>query len=497
MAVAPTEDVIVVGAGHNGLLAAALLARAGVGVRVLERAPWPGGAISGRADLLPGCVIDQGASILTMLRLNPALEALGLERHGLVWAPQACWGWQAAQADAPPLHFWQDVDQTCAGLEALAPRWGEAWAGLIRDSERLLDPMLRFMGTPATARGLGGLLRALPQSGPLGLRLGGSLLGVLRRRLPGPLLTPALWFCTAGVRPTAWGSAGAVLFLAMMHRLGLQRPLGGSARFVEALVACIRAHGGTVELSCPVERITPGRPWQLQAGGRTLTAHRVLAACHARTFLEHLEGAPLGHLPAPAPGHGMVLRLLTDRLPAWAEGPQAGAMQSLLPDITPILRADRTLPGQLSANPPPLMVETFSAIDPHLCPPGQHLLYVWTQGFPEPVDPDAALGTIQAALEAHDPALRGAWRGAVVQTPARMEADLGLLGGNLLHYEQRLGQLHALRPRHDLSGVRLPLPGLYLGSASAHPGGGVTGLPGLLAAQAILHDLGQGALAGT
>lgn len=147
---------------------------------------------------------------------------------------------------------------------------------------------------------------------------------------------------------------------------------------------------------------------------------------------------------------------------------------------------------------PVVLAMSFSALDPTIAAPGEHQLTLWSQWHPYNLadgtewsdHADREADRIIAELDAHAPGFAATVRDRQVQTPADLEREMGLLGGNVMHVEMSIDQMFMWRPLPELSGQRVPgAPGLYLTGASTHPGGGVSGASGRSAARLVEHDL--------
>jgi phytoene dehydrogenase-like protein len=235
-------------------------------------------------------------------------------------------------------------------------------------------------------------------------------------------------------------------------------------------------------------------------------ASAVVAACHV-DVTRRLAGdsAPPVLADAAPPignGFGLVVRALTDAPPSYPGVPAEQASQGLQ-----LLCTDRAQlaaahgdwgAGRVPREPVPLAM-SFSASDPTLAPPGQHVVTVWGQWYPYALadggDWDALAGAeAQRLIEAVDryaPGFAASVRATYVQTPLELERELSLPRGNVMHVEMGLASMFAFRPAPGLAGYRVPgLPGLYLAGASTHPGGGVSGNSGRSAARVLLADRG-------
>lgn len=537
-------DVAVVGAGHNALIAAAYLAKAGRRVAVFERAARPGGAVQTRDDLIAGCRIDVGSSAHILIHLTPILQELDLERYGLRYADCDPWAFYPLE-DGRSILFWKDVDRTCQSIAAVSPRDAEAYRRFLdawRPISRAVLQAFLEVPTPGRigwtmARG-GGFAR-----GGLGQLQG--ILGSYRQLIDTTFAHPAVraaieWIAAqSGPPPVELGSAPLAGWQALYHESGVRRAIGGSGALTQALVALIREHGGEVHVASPVRRIVveggravgvevgegeePGLPLgsapPLSSGPtRTVRAKAVLAGCHvATTFGRLLADAPeaaawrakVANLRV-GNGFGMILRCLVDELPAYtgwagdpafggdgAPGPMHQGLQLLCPPA-PFL--DHAYADYLRGEPardPAVVAMTWTAVDPSLAPPGKHLLFAWAQWHPYALSGgrtwddvrERAADDILRVVGRFAPNVPRVVREVYVQTPADLERELGLYNGNVMHLEMSLDQMFFLRPTPGLAGYRTPIGGLFLTGASTHPGGGVFGASGRSAARVVLKSL--------
>ncbi|MEG8177958.1 NAD(P)/FAD-dependent oxidoreductase [Nocardia terpenica] len=510
--------VLIVGSGHNALVAACYLARAGQAVEVLERDEVLGGAVS-TVPRFPGHLVDRGSSAHIMIRHTGIVEELELDRFGLRYIDCDPWGFAPAPAgtERPPLVFHRDLDRTCASIEAACgAREAQAYRRFVRVwGPRSGRVMRAFAGPPGPGR----LLRSF---WGLDARGGGSALS--REFLQSgdalldswfddePLKAALAWFgAQSGPPMSEPGTAPMVGFAALMHTLPPGRAVGGSGALTTALVARLRSDGGVVSAGDAVTELRrDGDGWRVRTeSGRNLAARTVIAGTHILTTLDLLErgGFDAGVLAdwrrriRVGPGIGMVVRAATDALPRYpgaAPAESARGLQLLVSDRRQLrLAHGAALAGELPPRPVVLAM-SFSALDPSIAPPGEHQLSLWAQWHPYRLA-DGTDWTARADQEADRivrevdtaaPGFANSIRNRFVQTPADLERELGLRGGNVMHVDMSLDQMFFWRPLPELSGQRVPgAPGLYLTGASTHPGGGVSGASGRTAATLALHNL--------
>jgi phytoene dehydrogenase-like protein len=523
-------DVVVVGSGHNGLVAACYLARAGLAVQVVESDTVLGGAVS-TVERWPGVRVDRGSSAHVIIRHSGIVEELDLAACGLRYLDCDPWGFAPAPEpgtpgpEGRPLVFSVDLDATCASIAAAC---GPADATAYRRFVQVWGPRSRAVVASFGARpSAGGLVRSFwplgapaegrPRTpgGELAVDFLGSGDALLDRWFTSERLKAALaWFgAQSGPPMSEPGTAAMVGWVALLHDVPPGHPVGGSGGLTAALRARLESDGGRVRLGDGAARllIEDGEDGPRVGGVQTVSGWRigaptVVAACHVATTRELAgDAAPPALAEADPPlgnGFGLVVRALTDAPPAYpgvpAEQAVAG-LQLLCTDRAQLAAAHGDWgAGQLPRAPVPLAM-CFSASDDTLAPPGRHVVTVWGQWYPYRLADGADWDDLAAAegerlieaVDRHAPGFAASVREVHVQTPLALERELGLLRGNVMHVEMGLASMFAFRPTPALSGYRVPgLPGLYLAGASTHPGGGVSGNSGRSAARVLLADRG-------
>jgi phytoene dehydrogenase-like protein len=517
-------DVVVIGSGHNGLVAACYLARAGLSVEVVESDDVLGGAVS-TVERWPGVRVDRGSSAHVIIRSSGIVEDLDLNAHGLRYIDCDPWGFAPAPTPGAPgpdgqaLVFWADLDTTCASIAAAC---GPADAAAYREfvavwSRRSRAVAASFGRRPTPA----GLIRSFwPLGAPSGCRprtSGGELtvdfLGsgdaLLDRWFTSERLKAALaWFgAQSGPPMSEPGTAAMVGWAALLHEAPPGHPVGGSGGLTASLRRRLEADGGRVVLGDGAARllIVDGRAAGVQTvSGRRIRADAVLAACHIGVTRALAGDAAPSALADAAPplgnGFGLVVRALTDALPVYpGVSPEVSAtgLQLLCTDRHDLAAAHGDwAAGRLPRSPVPLAM-SFSATDDTLAPAGQHVVTIWGQWYPyELADggdwdalADAEAARLVGAVDRFAPGFADSVQRLYVQTPLALERELSLPRGNVMHVEMGLASMFGLRPTPALSGHTVPgLPGLYLAGASTHPGGGVSGHSGRTAARLLLAD---------
>ncbi|UGT54529.1 phytoene desaturase family protein [Nocardia asteroides] len=506
---------VVVGSGHNALVAACYLARAGRRVTVLERDEVPGGAVS-TVERFPGHLVDRGSSAHIMIRHTGIIEELELARFGLRYLDCDPWGFTPSDGVRPPIVFHRDLDATCASIAAACgARDADAYRRFVAVwGERSARVMRSFGGPPTPGR----LLRSF---WGLDARDGGSALSreflqtgdaLLDHWFDDERLKASLaWFgAQSGPPMSEPGSAPMAGFAALMHRLPPGRAVGGSGALSAALIARLRADGGELCLGDAVTVLRrDGEGWRVRTeSGRELRADTVIAGSHILTTLDLLRAGDFdaGTLDdwqrriRVGPGIGMVVRVATDRLPEYpgaSAAESARGLQFLVSDRNQLRLAHGAAMGGVLPPRPVVLAMSFSALDPSIAPPGEHQLSLWAQWHPYALadgsdwaaHAEREADRVIAEVERYAPGFASSVRQRFVQTPVDLEREMGLRGGNVMHVEMSLDQMMLWRPLPELSGQRVPgAPGLYLTGASTHPGGGVSGASGRSAARLLLGD---------
>jgi phytoene dehydrogenase-like protein len=514
-------DAIVIGAGPNGLVAANHLADAGWDVLVLEAEAEPGGAVRSGETAHPGFVHDRFSAFYPLVAASKVIRALELEKYGLKLrrAPAAV-GHPLSDGRAA-LVYGGDLERTCGRLEELAPGDGETFAHWMRYWERVGPALIDALMSPfPPVRGGLRLMKALGSVRELGdfARLG--LLPVRRFgeeefRGEGARLLFAGNALHADFAPESPGSSvyGLVL-VGLAHSVGFPAPEGGAGNLTAALVRRLEQAGGRIECGVPVERIVirGGRAAAVRtADGREHAAARaVLADVGAPQLFEELVG--FEHLPDR---YRDALRRFdydagTVKVDWALDGPvpwTAGEMRDAgTVHIAESVDALTIALAQIAAHRVPerpfLVAGQYSTFDPTRQPDGAETVWGYTH-VPREVRGDAGdadlrgrwdqrereafADRMEAEIERFAPGFRGRVIGRHIMAPPDLEAaDANLSGGAINGGTAQLHQQLVLRPIPGSGRPGTPVRGLFLASASAHPGGGVHGACGANAARAAL-----------
>ena len=507
-------DAIIIGAGHNGLVCACYLAKAGHKVLVLERRAVVGGAVC-TEELWPGYQIDIGSSVHLMIHRTPIVAELELERHGLEYIEMDPWA-ALPLPEGRAICFHRDLGRTCQSIAQVSPRDALAYEDFVKRWTPVTRGVLEAFQKPPTMANFGRhviMAKSPGRSTADALRMIVSSYGrLIQETFESVEMRAAMGWLAAqsGPAPTEPGTGPFAAWWSAVHETGAKRAKGGSGMLTVALQRALEAMGGTVMTDAPVERIVMegGQARGVLAGGQTYRAHAVIAACHVLTTFRALlkpEDLPsdLGkRLDAlnVGNGFGMTVRCAASELPDYGGGQPHlvhQGMQLLCPTPEFLTDAYADYVGGYPSRKPPVLAMTFTALDSSLAPRGKHIVQLWSQYFPytrrdgQSWDEtrEEVADSICETLYAYAPNMRGAIEKRFIQTPLDLERTLGLLRGNVMHLEMSLDQMFAFRPLPELSEYKTPIPGLFLTGASTHPGGGVFGASGLSAARVVGREL--------
>ncbi|MBR0784798.1 phytoene desaturase family protein [Bradyrhizobium iriomotense] len=511
-------DVAIIGAGHNGLVCANYLARAGLKVVVVEARPIIGGACT-TEELIPGGRFSSCSYIQMMLR-HEVVEDLELKKYGLVSvAPEmqemALW------SDGDHVMLWQEIDRTLRSIEAHSKDDGPNFMRFATRLRRFGDiTQSALLSDPPTADSL---RHAFSEAGESELFEEFILLSaeeLLSRYIKSDRLRGFMMFMgmvSTWGSPTTPGTAYVYGYHAQgefeghFGRYGL--PKQGMGMIAEALAAGLRAHGGELRTGVPVKsvRIENGAATGIVlADGSTLAARTIVSGADPKRSLVDLlpDGALTPPVAAKAKnidqrGSMARIHLLVDALPdyvgfpAGRVGPQHQGLAILGP--TPALYERAWQAQQRGEFADDYVIEALvpSVTHPELAPSGQHTLSLGVQQLPFELSRGNWNGRkeewadqVMEMYFRYAPNLRNHIRGRHVITPLDLDQTYNITGGNIFHSSMvGLENLFEQRPIAEASSYRTPIAGYYLCGAGSHPGGGVTGAPGHNAAHRILADL--------
>ncbi len=509
-------DAVVVGAGHNGLVAANLLADAGWSVAVVEATPEPGGAIRSAEITAPGYLSDLCSAFYPLGAASPVISELGLEAYGLHWrhAPAVV---AHVLPDDRCAVVSRDLDATMASVDAFAPGDGEAWRRMYQQWQRLGPALLETGLRPFPP--VRGAVRTGQALGVAGMLRGGRYSVLPVRQLAHELFTGAgAQLLLAGnalhadLAPESAGSGAFGWLLACLGQsVGFPVPDGGAVKIIDALVARLRDRGGEVICSQPVSKVeVRGRRavGVRLASGESIDARRaVLADVPAPSLFADLVGTE--HLPARFVddlGHFQwdfatvkVDWALSAPVPWTAEGARGAGTVHIGVDLDGLTDYAADLVTGRLPQAPFLLVGQMTTADPGRSPAGTESLWAYTH-VPRGLNLDDGelqrhADRIQAVIERHAPGFGAQVIGRVVTGPQDLQSENpSLVDGAINAGTCAPHQMLVFRPVPGLARADTPIDRLFLASASAHPGGGVHGACGANAARAALHRNGRAGL---
>lgn len=506
-------SAIVVGGGHNGLVAACYLARAGLKVLVLERREFVGGACV-TEELFPGFRVSSCSYVCHLLQ-EKVIEDLELGKHGFAVYPLSPYRFHPFP-DGSHVMVWPEDERTAESVARISPRDGrrfQDWASFWQRAAGILHRY--FLSGPPTLAQVAASVRGTPDEPVLERMLTGSMRDLVEEYFESDLVRAAFIEAHDAGDIRAPGSIMAVAYIKCNYftphqYLGI--PRGGMGGITQAMARAAQARGVETRTGAEVERILVrrGRATGVRLlSGEVIEADIVLSnADPKRTFLKLVDRESLP--PGFAEG---IRRLKTNvsclkfhcalrELPDFSRyfkgdyDPRYLAQVRICPSLDYFEHSwDDARHGKPSTCPV-MYIQLPSVYDATLTPPGQHVMSVWSLYAPVRLREgswDEARERVGQqlidTLALYAPNIRSAIIDWELFTPLDLERRVYLTDGNIRHLDIVPGQMLALRPNRQLSGYKTPIQGLYLCGAGAHPGGEVTGAPGHNAAHAVLRDL--------
>lgn len=534
-------DVVVIGAGHNGLVCAAYLLKAGYRVLLLEKRSLPGGAAT-TEELMPKeaphfqfnrCAIDH-----EFIFLGPVLQELGLAQYGLeylfcdptVFCPHPNGQYFLAH---------RSLAQTCAEIARYSPRDAEKYGEFIRYWSVLMEAIQPLFNVPPQA-----ILEILGSYDRRRLQqiwaIAGSknkALDFIRTMISSPEDLLNEWFdseivkaplarlaAEIGAPPSQKGITAGMMMMAMRHDPGMARPKGGTGALTNALVKLVQEKGGTILTDQTVKRVLVEKGTAIAvevADGKIFKAAKgIISNLDARRlFLQLVEPGAIAEAD-PHLRERVERRLINNNetilkidcalseLPRFERFTQDESHLMgtiLIADSMLHVEQAHTLTtlGQIPDSNPSLYLDIPTLLDPSMAPPGKHTL--WIEFF-APYQIAGAEGTglngtgwteelknkvadrVIDKLADYAPNLKAAILARHVESPAELAERLGSYKGNYYHLDMTLDQMMFLRPLPEIANYQTPIKNLYLTGAGTHPGGSISGMPGRNCARVFLKQ---------
>jgi beta-carotene ketolase (CrtO type) len=534
-------DAIVIGAGHNGLVCAAYLLKAGYSVLLLEKRPVPGGAATTEEVMpqeAPGFKFNLCAIDHEFIFLGPVIQELELHKYGLeyLWCDPTVF---CPHPDGKYFLAYQSVEKTCAEIARYSQRDAQKYAEFIQYWSRLINAIAPLFNVPPQAivdiarnYNLGSLKDVLAVAGSRK-----KALDFIRTMISSPEDLLNEWFDTEivkaplarlaaeiGAPPSQKGIAVGAMMMAMRHNPGMARPKGGTGALTQTLVKLVKSLGGVILTEQMVKQVIvdDGRAVGVQvANGKEYRANKgVISNIDAqRLFLQLVDKTALD--AADAELRERVERKIVNNNEtilkidcALSEPPRFeayGHKDEYL--IGTVLIADSvrhvekahalTIMGEIPDENPSMYVDVPTMLDPSMAPEGKHTLWIeffapyqiagaegtglngtgWTDELKNKVG-DRCLDK----LAEYAPNLKKSIMARRVESPAELGERLGSFKGNYYHIDMTLDQMIFLRPLPEIANYTTPIKGLYLTGAGTHPGGSISGMPGRNCAKVFLKN---------
>lgn len=540
-------DVILIGAGHNALVCAAYLLKAGYTVLLLEKNSIPGGA-STTEELMPEaapgfkfnpCAIDH-----IFIHLGPVIQELELGKYGLeylfcdpvVFCPHP---------DGKYFLAHRSLEKTCAEIARFSPRDAEKYAEFIDFWQRVVGMLIPMFNAPpksvvdmagnydlAKLKDVFSLVGSGDQTLDLVRTMFTSPIDIINEYFDSEFLKAPLARLAAELStpPSQKNMAVGSIMMSLRHHPGMARPKGGTGALVEALVRCVQDLGGEIRTEQSVQKvlIDDGRAVgvRLATGQEYRAKHGIISSLDAqRLFLQLVDDRDVD--AADPQLRDRVARRITNHNEAilkidcaLSEAPRfvnynhrdeymMGAV--LIADSVNQVELAHTDPniGRIPLEDPSLYVVVPTMRDPSMAPAGNHTL--WIEFF-APYQIAGAEGTglngtgwteelknqvadrVLSKLAEYAPNVPSAILARHIESPPELERRIGVSKGNYYHLDMTFDQMMFFRPLPELANYKTPIEGLFLTGAGTHPGGSISGLPGRNCARVFLqtqHPISQ------
>jgi beta-carotene ketolase (CrtO type) len=536
-----TFDVVIIGAGHNGLVCAAYLLKAGYSVLLLEKRPVPGGGATTEESLpdeAPGFKFNLCAIDHEFIHLGPVVEELELTKYGLeylycdptVFCPHP---------DGTYFLSHKSVEKTCAEIARFNARDAQKYGEFIDYWQRLLRGIIPIFNAPP--KSIVDILGNydVPKIKDLLSVVGGSpneILDLVRTMLTSAedslneyfdsefLKAPLARLASElGAPPSQKTLSIGAIMMAMRHHPGMARPRGGTGALTKALLNLVQSLGGKVLTDQSVEKvlIDDGKAVgvRVRGGSEYRAKHGVISNIDAkRLFLHMVDEGDINAADSNLKER-LERRLVNNnetilKIDCALSEPLRFEHHQHRDEylIGSVLIADSVKHVELAHSDPSIgripedpsmYVVMPTQLDPSMAPEGKHTL--WIEFF-APYTVEGAEGTglhgtgwtdelknktadrVLDKLAEYAPNLKNAIIARRVESPAELGDRLGVLKGNYYHLDMTLDQMIFFRPLPELANYKTPIEGLYLSGAGTHPGGSISGMPGRNCARVFLHE---------
>lgn len=524
-----TYDAIVIGAGHNGLVCAAYLLKAGYSVLLLEKRPVPGGAATTEAimpDTAPGFTFNRCAIDHEFIHLGPVAQELELHKYGLKYLPCDPVAF-CPHPDGKYFLAYQSVEKTCAEIARYSDRDAQRYQEYTQYWQSLVSAIAPMFNAPPTAL-LDITSNFEPENFKDLFKMAGSpqkTLDFLRTMLTSPIDVIEEWFETEivkaplarlaaeiGAPPSQKGLAVGAMMMSMRHNPGMSRPKGGTGALVQALVKLVTSLGGKILTDTAVKEVLIDDSGQA-VGVRTATGQEYRSGRGIisnidvrRLFLQLIDSQAVDGALRDRVEHKIVNSneaiLKIDC--ALSEAPRFEAYDHkddyligsvLIADSVNHVEKNHamTLFGEIPMDDPSMYAVCPTVLDPSMAPDGQHTLWIeffapyriagaegtglngtgWTDSLKEKVG-----DRVIEKLTQYAPNLKDSIIARQVESPAELAERLGSYNGNVYHIDMSLDRMIFLRPLPEIANYTTPIKNLYLSGAGTHPGGSISGMPG-------------------
>jgi beta-carotene ketolase (CrtO type) len=538
----PTYDVVIIGAGHNGLVCAAYLLKAGYSVALLEKRSIPGGGATTEEAMpeeAPGFKFNLCAIDHEFIHLGPVVEELELNKYGLeyLYCDPVTF---CPHPDGKYFLAHKSVEKTCAEIARFNQRDAEKYGEFIDFWQRLTQGITPIFNAPPKS--------VLDIAGNYGLKniqdllstLGGvnKTLDLIRTMLTSPEDSLQYWFDSEflkaplarlasefGAPPSQKTIGIGSMMMSMRHNPGMARPRGGTGALTKALLNLVTEKGGVVLCDRAVETVLIGNNGKAE-GVRTSNGEEyraetaVISNIDARRLFLNMIPAEASNAADPNLRERLDRRIVNNNETilkidcALSEAPRFERYDHreefnigsiLIADSVHHVEESHALPsmGKIPDENPSMYLDVPTVLDSSLAPEGKHILWIeffapyqirglegtglkgtgWTDELKNQV-----ADRVINKLADYAPNVKDSMIARRVESPAELGERLGAYKGNYYHMDMTLDQMVFFRPLPEIANYTTPIDGLYLTGAGTHPGGSISGMPGRNCARVFLQQ---------